>query len=51
MKVAAEEEKRQAIEQGSIHEGVPAVSVIVDGVEQMHTQAHVMQSQVQHYNW
>ena len=31
MKEAAEEEKRNAIEQGSLHEGVPAISVIVDG--------------------
>ena len=31
MKEAAEEEKRNAIEQGSLHEGVPAISVIFDG--------------------
>ncbi len=30
MKEAAEEEKRNAIEQGSLHEGVPAIPVIVD---------------------
>ena len=31
MKMAAEEEKRHAIQQKSFHEGVPAISVIVDG--------------------
>ena len=31
MKEAAEEEKRMAIERGSFHKGVPAISVIVDG--------------------
>ena len=31
MKEAAEEEKRNAIQQGSLHEGVPAISVIFDG--------------------
>ena len=31
MKEAAEEEKRNAIEQDSLHEGVPAISVIVNG--------------------
>ena len=31
MKEAAEEEKRMAIERESFHEGVPAISVIVDG--------------------
>ena len=31
MKEAAGEEKRNAIERGSFHEGVPAIAVIVDG--------------------
>ena len=31
MKEAAGEEKRNAIERGSFHEGVPALAVIVDG--------------------
>ena len=36
---AAEEEKRNVIERGSFHEGVPTIAVIVDGgVEQTHTQ-------------
>ena len=35
MKEAAGEEKRNAIERGSFHEGVPVIAVIVDGgVEQ-----------------
>ena len=31
MREAAEEEKRLAIERGSLHEGIPAITVIVDG--------------------
>ena len=31
MKEAAGEEKRNAIERGSFHEGVPVIAVIVDG--------------------
>ena len=37
MREAAEEEKRNAIKRGSFHEGVPAIAVIIDGVEQTHT--------------
>ena len=48
MKVAAEEEKRRATEQGSIHEGIPAKSVIVDGGSgaNIHANTHIMRSQV-----
>ena len=31
MKKAAGKEKRNAIERGSFHKGVPAIAVIVDG--------------------
>ena len=40
MKIAAEEERRHAIEQGSLHEGVPAISVIVDGGWSKRTHKH-----------
>ena len=43
MKEAAEEEKRNAIERGSFHEGVPAIAVIVDGGgANAHTNIHTM---------
>ena len=40
MKEAAEEEKKKAIEHGSFHEGVPAISVIVDGGWSKRTHKH-----------
>ena len=40
MKEAAEEEKRNAIERGSFHEGVPAIAVIVDGGWSKRTHKH-----------
>ena len=40
MREAAEEEKRHAIEMGSMHEGVPAISVIVDGGWSKRTHKH-----------
>ena len=40
MKEAAEEEKRIAIEKGSFHEGVPSISVVVDGGWCKHTHRH-----------
>ena len=40
MKEAAGEEKRNAIEMGSFHEGVPAIAVIVDGGWSKRTHKH-----------
>ena len=40
MKEAAGEEKRNAIEKGSCHEGVPAIAVIVDGGWSKRTHKH-----------
>lgn len=40
MQEAAEEEKRRAIQRGSFHEGVPAITVIVDGGWSKRTHKH-----------
>ena len=53
MKVAAEEEKRQAIEQGSIHEGVLADLLLLmgDGAN-VHTNTHIQcEVRCRHYHW
>ena len=43
MKEAGEEEKRLAEERGSFHDGVPAISVIVDvGCVNVHTSIPIM---------
>jgi len=41
MKAAGREEKQHAIEQNSNHQGVPAISVIVDGASVL-TNIHTM---------